>query len=157
MFCLVFTRSGVSCVAGKNKGIFTEPVLQELIAMVKINLFRALPPKQRDNTGGRLLIKSKSEQLIRCVVVGCAVPKEPTNTGSGQQGAAGESDEEDPIYEASWPHLQIVYEFFLRFIVSSEVDIRTLKKYINGLLQLLYLLIVLIVDCCCCGLQASSC
>lgn len=26
-----------------------------------------------------------------------------------------------------------VYEFFLRFIVSSEVDIRTLKKYINGM------------------------
>lgn len=42
------------CDAGKNKGIFTEPVLQELISMVKLNLFRALPPKQRDNSGGSL-------------------------------------------------------------------------------------------------------
>jgi len=36
------------------------------------------------------------------------------------------------VFEPSWPHLQIVYEFFLRFIVSSEVDVRTLKRHING-------------------------
>ncbi len=41
-------------------------------------------------------------------------------------------DEDDPVFEPSWPHLQIVYEFFLRFIVSSDVDIKVLKKYING-------------------------
>merc|ERR1712226_1253623 len=44
----------------------------------------------------------------------------------------GEADEEDPVFEPSWPHLQIVYEFFLRFIVSSDVDVRTLKKHITG-------------------------
>lgn len=42
------------------------------------------------------------------------------------------ADEEDPVFDPSWPHLQIVYELFLRFIVASDVDIRTLKKYING-------------------------
>lgn len=26
------------------------------------------------------------------------------------------------MLEASWPHLQVVYEFFLRFIVSGEVN-----------------------------------
>jgi len=44
----------------------------------------------------------------------------------------GEAEEEDPVFEPSWPHLQIVYEFFLRFIVSSDVDVRTLKKHITG-------------------------
>jgi len=32
--------------------------------------------------------------------------------------------------------LQIVYEFFLRFIVSNDVDIKILKKYINGVFVL---------------------
>jgi len=81
---------------GKNKNIYTEQVLQEIINMVSANLFRALPPKTEI-------------------------------TGGGEGG-----DEDDPVFEPSWPHLQIVYEFFLRFIVSSEVDLRTLKKYING-------------------------
>jgi serine/threonine-protein phosphatase 2A regulatory subunit B' len=81
---------------GKNKNIYTEQVLQEIVNMVSYNLFRALPPKA-EVTGG----------------------------GEG-------SDEDDPVFEPSWPHLQIVYEFFLRFIVSSDVDLRTLKKYING-------------------------
>ena len=27
----------------------------------------------------------------------------------------------------SWPHLQLVYEFFLRFIVSSDVDPKVAK------------------------------
>ena len=33
--------------------------------------------------------------------------------------------------EPSWPHLQVVYEFFLRFIVSSEVNGKVAKKYID--------------------------
>jgi len=40
-------------------------------------------------------------------------------------------EDEEPIYEPSWPHLQVVYEFFLRFIVSSEVSAKVAKKYIN--------------------------
>lgn len=29
-------------------------------------------------------------------------------------------EEDDPTLEASWPHLQLVYEFFLRFLESSD-------------------------------------
>lgn len=78
---------------GKQKNIYTDPVLTELVAMVSENLFRTLPPK---------------------------VHSEDVAEG-----------EEDPVLEASWPHLQIVYEFFLRFIVSSDVEIKVLKKYIT--------------------------
>jgi len=42
-----------------------------------------------------------------------------------------EAEDEDPVFEPSWPHLQIVYEFFLRFIVSSNVETRVLKQYIT--------------------------
>jgi serine/threonine-protein phosphatase 2A regulatory subunit B' len=40
-------------------------------------------------------------------------------------------DEDEPILESSWPHLQIVYEFFLRFVVSHDVDPKIAKKYID--------------------------
>ncbi len=40
-------------------------------------------------------------------------------------------EEDEPILESSWPHLQVVYEFFLRFIVSSEVQAKGTKKAIT--------------------------
>lgn len=78
---------------GKAKAVFTEEILIEIINMLSINLFRALPPHVST--------------------------------------ATGEGEEEEPVSEPSWPHLQIVYEFFLRFIVSADVDIKTLKKFIT--------------------------
>ena len=33
--------------------------------------------------------------------------------------------------EPAWPHLQVAYEFFLRFIVSSEVNAKAAKKYVD--------------------------
>lgn len=80
---------------GKNPGVYNDVVLPELMAMVSVNLFRALPP--------------------------------PSGAPMGEG-----DDEDGMMFEASWPHLQIVYEFFLRFIVSGEVDVRVLKKYIHG-------------------------
>ena len=40
-------------------------------------------------------------------------------------------EEEEPVFEAAWPHLQIVYEFFLRFIVSGDLDVRLMRKFIT--------------------------
>jgi len=40
-------------------------------------------------------------------------------------------DEDDPVLDAQWPHLQIVYEFLLRFMVSTFTDGRILKKYVD--------------------------
>ncbi|KAF4656419.1 Serine/threonine-protein phosphatase 2A 56 kDa regulatory subunit delta isoform [Perkinsus chesapeaki] len=40
-------------------------------------------------------------------------------------------EEDEPVPERSWPHLQIVYEIFFRFIVSNEVDVRSLRKYLD--------------------------
>lgn len=77
------------------------------------------------------IVKMVSANLFRAL---------PPSASVGQA-ISGESAEEEPVLEPSWSHLQIVYEFFLRFIVSQDVDIRMLKKYINGyfLLRLLEL------------------
>jgi len=40
-------------------------------------------------------------------------------------------DEEEPMLEKAWPHLQIVYEFFLRFVVSNEIDPKVAKTSLN--------------------------
>ena len=40
-------------------------------------------------------------------------------------------EEDEPVLEASWPHLQYVYEFLLRFVVSNETDPKQVKKYIT--------------------------
>ena len=40
-------------------------------------------------------------------------------------------EEDEPSMEPAWPHLQIVYEFFLRFIVSAEVNGKIAKKYVD--------------------------
>lgn len=40
--------------------------------------------------------------------------------------------EDDEFYmDPSWPHLQVVYEFLLRFVASSETDAKLTKRYID--------------------------
>ena len=62
---------------------------------IKTNLFRPLPPGQRDFNPNF------------------------------------DAEEDEPFLEPAWPHLQLVYEFFLRFIVSSDVDPKVAKRYID--------------------------
>ncbi|GMH20768.1 hypothetical protein Nepgr_022610 [Nepenthes gracilis] len=40
-------------------------------------------------------------------------------------------EEEEPLMDPSWSHLQIVYEFFIRFVASSKTDTMLTKRYIN--------------------------
>ncbi|XP_042479011.1 serine/threonine protein phosphatase 2A 59 kDa regulatory subunit B' zeta isoform-like isoform X2 [Macadamia integrifolia] len=40
-------------------------------------------------------------------------------------------EDEEPTMEPAWPHLEIVYEFFLRFVASSETDAKLAKRYID--------------------------
>merc|ERR1711997_784614 len=50
-------------------------------------------------------------------------------------------EEDDPTLEASWPHLTLVYEFFLRFLESPDFQPSIGKKVIDQkfVLQLLEL------------------
>jgi serine/threonine-protein phosphatase 2A regulatory subunit B' len=71
--------------------IFTEAMMPDIVEMVKVNLFRTLPPQADDF----------------------------------------DPEEDEPAMEPAWPHLQVVYEFFLRFIVSTEVNGKVAKKYVD--------------------------
>lgn len=83
----------VSAVNGK----FTETVMQEIVKMVSVNIFRRLTPQPRDN--------------------------KVLETFDGE--------EEEPSMDPSWPHLQLIYEFVLRFVASPETDPKLAKRYID--------------------------
>lgn len=72
--------------------IFSESMMPDIIEMVRVNLFRTLPPP--------------SDEL--------------------------EIDEEEGNIEPAWPHLQIIYELFLRFIISPEVNGKVAKKFVDA-------------------------
>ncbi|XP_042457703.1 serine/threonine protein phosphatase 2A 57 kDa regulatory subunit B' theta isoform-like [Zingiber officinale] len=42
-----------------------------------------------------------------------------------------DAEEEEPVMDPAWTHLQIVYEFFLRFVASPETDAKLAKRYID--------------------------
>ena len=91
-----------------SRNCFAEPVLEHVVGMVTANVFRALPPPH----------SGASSRLMG-------------GMAGGSPGAIFEAEEEEPSLEPSWPHLQVVYELFLRFIVSNDVDPRVARKYID--------------------------
>ncbi|KAM6600708.1 hypothetical protein CsatA_020317 [Cannabis sativa] len=81
--------------------------------------------------GSCKLNETMQEELIRMVSVNvfrCLPPAAHENTGSE---AAGDPEDDEPYLEPSWPHLQIVYEILLRYLVSSETDTKIAKRYID--------------------------
>ncbi|VDM98723.1 unnamed protein product [Thelazia callipaeda] len=50
---------------------------------------------------------------------------------SNPTGAEFDPDEDEPTLEAAWPHLQLVYEFFLRFVESADFQPAIAKRYID--------------------------
>lgn len=50
---------------------------------------------------------------------------------SNPNGAEFDPEEDEPSLEAAWPHLQIVYELFLRFLESQDFQPALAKKFID--------------------------
>ncbi|KAJ7152598.1 putative B-type regulatory subunit of protein phosphatase 2A [Mycena crocata] len=46
-------------------------------------------------------------------------------------GDAFDPEEDEPVLEIAWPHLQIIYEFFLRFVESPDFNAGMAKPYID--------------------------
>jgi serine/threonine-protein phosphatase 2A regulatory subunit B' len=64
------------------------------------------------------------------------------NTKTKDALAFSDPEDDEPALEKAWPHLQIVYEFFLRFVVSNDVDPKVAKRFVdqNFVVKLLELL-----------------
>ncbi|KAJ0053604.1 hypothetical protein Pint_02905 [Pistacia integerrima] len=86
----------VDYVSSAN-GKFPETVMQEMVKMVSLNLFRTLTSPPREN------------KVLE----------------------AFDLEEEEPSMDPAWPHLQVVYEFLLRFVASPETDAKLAKRYVD--------------------------
>ncbi|CAB3397585.1 unnamed protein product [Caenorhabditis bovis] len=66
----------------------------------------------------------------------------PLSPPTNPIGAEFDPDEDEPTLEAAWPHLQLVYEFFLRFLEAPDFQSSIAKKYIdqNFILRLLMIM-----------------
>lgn len=58
---------------------------------------------------------------------------------SNPNGAEFDPEEDEPTLESSWPHLQFVYELFLRFLESPDFQPNIARRFIDHqfVLQLL--------------------
>ncbi|XP_077211733.1 protein phosphatase 2A regulatory B subunit family protein [Tasmannia lanceolata] len=50
---------------------------------------------------------------------------------SYRSNSGAEAEEEEPMFDPAWSHLQLVYDLLLRFIASSSLDAKVAKKYID--------------------------
>ncbi|VVB13064.1 unnamed protein product [Arabis nemorensis] len=66
-------------------------------------------------------------KMIAVNIFRCLPPASHENTGQ----EPADPEEEEPYLEPSWPHLQLVYELLLRYIVPSDTDTKVAKRYID--------------------------
>lgn len=81
-------------------------------------------------SGSGKIAESVQEELIRMISVNifrCLPPSSHENSGSENT----DPEEDEPYFEPAWPHLQLVYELLLRYIVSSDTDIKIAKRFID--------------------------
>lgn len=93
-----------------NRGVVTDSIYPEAVRMVIENI--------------KLLINFFS--LKFCVNLFRTLP--PISNPSG---ADYDPEEDEPNLEVAWPHLQLVYDFFLRFLESPDFQPNTAKRYID--------------------------
>lgn len=81
-------------------------------------------------SGSVKISEGNQEEMVRMISVNIfrSFPPAPhENTGSENV----EPEEDEPYFEASWPHLQLVYELLLRYVVSTDTDTKVAKRYID--------------------------
>ncbi|KAL1542396.1 serine/threonine protein phosphatase 2A 57 kDa regulatory subunit B' beta isoform-like [Salvia divinorum] len=73
------------------------------------------------------IMQDEMVKMIALNIFRCLPPAAHEITG----GPGGDPEEEDMYMDPSWPHLQLVYELLLRYVVSSDTDARIAKRYLN--------------------------
>ncbi|MBA0734241.1 hypothetical protein Gogos_018176, partial [Gossypium gossypioides] len=81
-------------------------------------------------SGSGKIMERCQEEMIKMIGVSifrCLPPASHENTGQ----EATDPEEDEGYLEPSWPHLQIVYELLLRYVVSSDTDTKVAKRFID--------------------------
>ena len=107
-----------------QRNVITESIYPEVVNMVSCVL---LPPLLNLLFHSRIIDKwlKFATNLFR------SIPPQVNPTGD-----AFDPEEDEPVLELAWPHLQIVYEFFLRFVESPDFNTNIAKRYVDQSLVL---------------------
>lgn len=121
-----------------SPGRFTEASGADVVAMVSSNLFRALPPRRGGSGGGAAIGDSPTDGGGGGGGGDSSSPDNSSSTNSYQNSLAAspsyslaDPEEEEPTLEPAWPHLQIVYELLLRYVVSPDTDARLARRHVD--------------------------
>ncbi|XP_071732964.1 serine/threonine protein phosphatase 2A 57 kDa regulatory subunit B' beta isoform-like [Rutidosis leptorrhynchoides] len=90
--------------------------LQELVDLVQ--------------SGSSKMNEIMQEEMVKMISVNIFRPLPPAafeNTGA----IDGDPEEDDMYLDPCWPHLQLVYELLLRYVVSPDTDTKVAKKFID--------------------------
>ena len=82
------------------------------------------------NSGPGKLTEQMLDEIVRMVGANLFRALPPTALESSSS-EAFDPEEEEPSMEPAWPHLQLVYEFLLRVVVSNDTDAKVAKRYID--------------------------
>ncbi|MBA0580843.1 hypothetical protein Gorai_023044, partial [Gossypium raimondii] len=81
-------------------------------------------------SGSSKIMERCQEEMIKMIGVNifrCLPPASHENTGQ----VAMDPEEDEGYLEPSWPHLHIVYELLLRYVVSSDTGTKVAKRFID--------------------------
>ena len=96
--------------------LLNESILKESMAMIAKNVYRTFSNKSKCTAISNLNLGNKKQQQV-------------------------DPDEDEPHLEEAWPHLQLVYELFLKFMMSPQIPSKVMadnisKEFIVQMLEL---------------------
>lgn len=81
-------------------------------------------------SGSGRISEQCQEEMIRMISVNIFRSLPPLSfENTGQE--VTDPEEDEPYLDPSWPHLQLVYELLLRYVVSSDTDTKVAKRYMD--------------------------
>ncbi|EPS60662.1 hypothetical protein M569_14139, partial [Genlisea aurea] len=118
--CLAFDFSDAAAKSLREKEIKSQ-TLAELVDFLQSSSRKSL--KMNEAMQGQLV------EMISLNIFRCLPPATHENTASEWGGVDPEDDE--VFMDPSWPHLQIVYELLLKYVISPETDTKIARKYVD--------------------------
>ncbi|KAK4403922.1 Serine/threonine protein phosphatase 2A regulatory subunit B' beta isoform [Sesamum angolense] len=115
LVCCFFFDFSDTMKSAREKEIKRQ-TLAELVDIVQSGSCKLNEIMQED------MVKMISMNIFRCL------PPAP-HENSGADG--GDPEEDDMFMDPAWPHLQLVYELLLRYVVSPDTDTKLAKRFID--------------------------
>ncbi|KAL7036702.1 hypothetical protein ACKWTF_008903 [Chironomus riparius] len=106
---------------------FTEPLDDLKWKEMKRNALQEMVEYINNNNG--VITEAVYPEMIQMFAINLFRTLPPPSNPSG---AEFDPEEDEPTLESSWPHLQIVYELFLRFLESPDFQPNVAKRHIDS-------------------------